>query len=180
MEKNKVTQPKINLTHLKQHLKNCSQAELIADIAELFKKFPAVKDYYQIKLYPEADKEIIDKYKKIIQNQFFPSRGYGKAKISVAEKAISDYKKICKTEAGLIDMMLFYVEQGVKFTNAYGDINEDFYVSMEDTYEETVKIIVQANLKDIFQARCQKIVSDTSDIGWGFPETLSDVYEEYF
>lgn len=72
-----MAQPKINLTHLKQYLKNCSQAELIADIAELFKKFLSVKDYYQIKLYPEADKEIIDKYKKIIQNHFFPSRGFG-------------------------------------------------------------------------------------------------------
>ncbi|WP_309738765.1 hypothetical protein [Chamaesiphon sp. OTE_20_metabat_361] len=42
-----MTQPKINLTQLKQYLKDRSQAELIADIAELVKRFPAVKDYYQ-------------------------------------------------------------------------------------------------------------------------------------
>ncbi|RAM50990.1 MAG: hypothetical protein C6Y22_14150 [Hapalosiphonaceae cyanobacterium JJU2] len=111
-----MTQPKINLNHLKQYLKNCSQEELVSDIAELFKKFPSVKDYYQIKLYPQEEKEIAAKYKKIIESEFFPSRGLGKARLSVAKKAISDYKKVCQTDAALIDVMLFYVEQGVKFT----------------------------------------------------------------
>lgn len=49
-----MTQPKINLNHLKIS----SQEELISHIAELFKKIPAVKDYYLLKLYPEEGKEI--------------------------------------------------------------------------------------------------------------------------
>ncbi|MGL4376912.1 MAG: DUF6155 family protein [Microcoleaceae cyanobacterium] len=173
-------QQKINLTILKQYLKNASQEELILDITELFKNFPAVKDYYQIKLYPQEEKEIAAKYKKIIEEQFFPSRGFGKAKLSVAKKAISDYKKVGQSQAALIDIMLFYVEQGVKFTNAYGDIDEQFYLSMEGVYEQVVEIIIKANLKDIFQERCQKIMEDTSDIGWGFHDMLTEIYEEAF
>ena len=175
-----MTQPKINLNNLKQYLKSCSQEELISDIAELFKKFPSVKDYYQIKLYPQEDKEIAAKYKKIIEDEFFPTRGLGKARLSVAKKAISDYKKICQTDAALIDLMLLYVEQGVKFTNAYGDIDEPFYLSMEGVYKQAVEIIIKSNLKDIFQQRCQKIRSDTSGTGWGFHDTLTEVYEEAF
>ena len=34
--------------------------------------------------------------------------------------------------------------------------------------------------KDIFQKRCYKIVSDTSDMGWGFHDTLSEIYEDAF
>lgn len=173
-------QPKINLTDLKQYLKNASQEELMLDITELFKKFPAVKDYYQIKLYPQEEKEIAAKYKKIIEDQFFPSRGVGKAKLAVAKKAISDYKKVCQSQADLIDIMLFYVEQGVKFTNAYGDIDETFYISMEGVYKQVVEIIIKANLKDIFQQRCRKIMEDTSDIGWGFNDMLTEIYEEAF
>ncbi len=141
-----MTQPKINLTHLKKHLNNCSQSELISDITELFKRIPSVKDYYQIKLNPQEEKEVAAKYKKIIEHEFFPTRGFGKAKLSVAKKAISDYRKICKTNTSLIDVMLFYVEQGVKFTNAYGDINESFYLSMEGVYEQAVGIIITSNL----------------------------------
>jgi Family of unknown function (DUF6155) len=98
----------------------------------------------------------------------------------VAKKAISDYKKICQTDAALIDVMLFYVEQGVKFTNAYGDIDDPFYLSMEGVYEQAVGIIMKSNLKDIFQQRCRKIMENTSGMGWGFHDTLTEVYEEAF
>ena len=175
-----MTQPKINLTILKKHLKNRSQEELISDIAELFKRFQPVKDYYQIKLYPEEQKQVAAKYKKIIKDEFFPARGYGRAKLSVAKKAITEYKKVNQTSVGLVDIMLFYVEQGVKFTNAYGDINEPFYISMEGMYEKAVKEIIKYRLKDTFQKRCQKIVLDTSGMGWGFHDALSEIYEEAF
>lgn len=175
-----MTQPKINLSYLKQHLSKCSQEELIADITELFKKFPAVKDYYQIKLSPQEDIEVSAKYKKIIENEFFPSRGFGKARLSVAKKAISDYKKISQTDAALIDVMLFYVEQGVKFTNRYGDIDEPFYLSIEGVYEQVIGLIISSNLKDVFKQRCRQIMEDTSGIGWGFHDTLTEIYEEAF
>jgi hypothetical protein len=76
--------------------------------------------------------------------------------------------------------MLFYVEQGVKFTNAYGDINEAFYNSMENMFEKTVELMCKQDLKDSFQQRCQKIVTETSDIGWGFHDTLSEIYNDAF
>jgi hypothetical protein len=175
-----MTEPKINLNHLKQYLKSCSQEELISEIAELYNKFPSVQDYYQIKLSPQQEKEIAAKYKKIIEDEFFPTRGLGKARLSVVKKAISDYKKICQTDSALIDVMLFYVEQGVKFTNAYGGIDEPFYVSMEGVYKQAIEIIIKSNLKDIFQTRCRKIMDDTSEVGWGFHDSLSEVYEEAF
>lgn len=144
-----MTQPKINLTTLKKHLKTRSQAELIADIAELYKRFQPVKDYYQIQLYPQDESQVAAKYKKIIEDEFFPARGFGKARLSVAKKAITEYKKVNKTVMGLIDIMLFYVEQGVRFTDAYGDIDEPFYISMETMYEKAVKEIVKHGQKDI-------------------------------
>lgn len=152
-----MTQPKINLTTLKKHLKARSQAELIADIAELYKRFQPVKDYYQIQLYPQDEKQVAAKYKKIIEDEFFPARGYGRARLSVAKKAITEYKKVNKTVVGLIDIMLFYVEQGVRFTDAYGDIDEPFYISMETMYEKAVNEIIKHGQKDIFQKRCQKL-----------------------
>ena len=175
-----MTQPKINLTALKKHLKTCSQAELIAHIAELYKRFQPVKDYYQIQLYPQNENQVAAKYKKIIEDEFFPARGFGKARLSVAKKAITEYKKVNKTVVGLIDIMLFYIEQGVRFTDTYGDIDEPFYISMETMYEKAVQEIIKHGQKDIFQKRCQQIVLDTSDMGWGFHDTLKDIYEDAF
>ncbi len=159
-----MTAKTITLTIIKKYFKDCSKEDLEKDITEIFRKYPAIKEYYQTKILPQADAEIIAKYKKIIENEFFPTRGYGNAKLSVAKRAITDYKKICQFPENLIDMMLFYVEQGVKFTNAYGDINEAFYNSMESMFAKTVELICKQDLKEVFQRRCQKIVGDTCDI----------------
>ncbi|HEY9624235.1 MAG TPA: DUF6155 family protein [Crinalium sp.] len=170
----------IGITALKQHLNNASKEELIKDITELFKRFGSVKDYYQAKLNPEEDSQVIEKYKKIIENEFFPSRGLGKAQLSVARKAVSDYKKVCTAPEKMADIMLFYVEQGVRFTDAYGDIDERFYNSMESMYQKAVEWIVKYELKDVFQSRCQRIVQNTSMVGWGFHDVLSEIYHEAF
>lgn len=175
-----MTQPKINLTILKKHLKTRSQAELIADIAELYKRFQPVKDYYRIQLYPQDEQQVASEFKKIIKDEFFPARGYGRAKLSVAKKAITEYKKVSLTIVGLIDIMMFYVEQGVKYTIAYGDIDGAFYISMETMYEKAIQEMIKNQKQDIFQKRCLKIVNDTSDMGWGFHDALSDIYEDAF
>jgi hypothetical protein len=80
----------------------------------------------------------------------------------------------------LADLMLFYVEMGVQFTNTYGDINEPFYSSMETMYQRAAQLISANELRDRFEGRCLKIVTDTRNIGWGFHDELSDIYHEYF
>ena len=170
----------ITLNSLKQYLKQQSKEELIKQIAETFAKFDHVKDYYKGIINPEGNNKVLQKYRTIIKNEFFPSRGFGNARLSVAKKAISDYMKVSPSKEGVADIMLFYVEMGVKFTNAYGDINESFYNSMESMYERMLKYVTDNNFQEKFQSRCKKIVDDTSGIGWGFHDGLSDAYYEYF
>lgn len=51
---------------------------------------------------------------------------------------------------------------------------------MESMFDKAVKLMGQNDLKDLFQKRCQKIVDDTSGIGWGFSDTLSEIYNDAF
>src|SRR5262245_2189355 len=171
---------KITVRQLKQHLKNKSHDELVNDIAALFSKFAAVKEYYTMQLGGAYSPQLLDEYKSVIRHEFFPARGYGDARLSVARKAVNDYKKVSDSREGLIDLMLFYVEMGVRYTNQYGDINESFYASMESMYENATKQISESGLQDRFQQRCLRIVSDTSGIGWGFHDTLSEIYDAVF
>ncbi len=171
---------KLTLRALKQYLKQRSQEELIADIADLFTRLDAVKDYYQLRLAEKPSAELLDKYKARIKDEFFPVRGFGEARLSIAKKPISEYAKISNSQVGLIDLMLYYVEMGVRFTLTYGDIDEPFYMSMESMYQRALKAIVAANLKDDFETRCYKIVTDTHQIGWGFHDMLSDMYDKVY
>ena len=76
--------------------------------------------------------------------------------------------------------MLFYVEQGVQFTESYGDIDEPFYYSMESIYAKAIQDMTKFNLKDTFRKRCHKLVQDTKGMGWGFHDMLKEIYEDAF
>lgn len=170
---------KITLTALKQHLRARSHEELIADIADLFTRLDVVKDYYALRLNGPSD-DLISSYKARIRHEFFPARGYGAARLSVARKAITEYQKLAPPAASVADLMLFYVEMGVRYTNTYGDINESFYSSMETMYERAVQLLATGDLRDAFEERCRQIVADTRHIGWGFHDTLSEIYDQCF
>lgn len=123
--------------------------------------------------------EVLEKYKKIIKNEFFPARGFGKVRLSIARKAVNDFKKITNSKTELADIMLFYVENGVEYTNDYGDIDEAFYSSMESVYESALSHISKSNLEDEFYECCDCVVSATSGIGWGFHDGLCDIFYTY-
>ncbi len=136
------------------------------------------KQSHQLRLNATLDEDVIERYKAQIKKEFFPTRGFGRGRISIAKKPVSEYAKVSNSAEGQADMMLYYVEMGVKYTNAYGDIDEPFYYSMESMYERACKWIVKHGLLDEFAGRCLKIVRDTGNIGWGFHDTLGEIYHE--
>ena len=65
-------------------------------------------------------------------------------------------------------------------TNAYGVINEPFYHIVESMFHQAVQLIIVSDLRDQLDERCQRAVSNTGSIGWGFHDTLSDIHDQYF
>jgi len=169
----------MKINDLKNNLKNESKEDLEKQIVELFKKSKFAKDYYTLKYDGDADPSVLVEHKNIIENEFFPKRGFGKARLSVAKKSITEFKKLSGNKIHLAELMVFYVEMGVKFTNSYGDIDEAFYLSMEGMYEQAVQFIVNEKIESSFIDRCYDIVNDTNGIGWGFHDQLRVTYDEY-
>jgi hypothetical protein len=171
---------KLTARELRKYLESQPHADLINDMVRFFTQFDGVKEYYSAHLGHGYSQELLDKYKTIIRKEFFPTRGFGQARLAIARKAINDYKNVSQNLLGLVDLMLFYVEMGVRFTNEYGDINEAFYTSMESVYEGVLKLIATNDLHEQYLTRCHKLVTDTSGIGWGFHDALNYMYHDTF
>ncbi len=169
----------ITISKLKKSLSGKSENELLDEIINLFKKIPQVKEYYTLAFSEKGEELILDKYKKIVTNEFFPKRGYGKARLSVAKKAINDFKKISDKTPLIIDIMLHYVEQGVDFTDQYGDIDGPFYNSMGKMFEDALELAGKYNLLSFFQKSCEEIVNGACE-GWGFKDGLAETYYEFY
>jgi hypothetical protein len=76
--------------------------------------------------------------------------------------------------------MLFYVETGVKFTNDFGDIDENFYSSLENMYVQALTLMKKEDFLDKFNDRAQQVATDTRGIGWGFHDYIMDVYVSFY
>lgn len=129
---------------------------------------------------PQNKEEILEKYKKIIVDEFFPERGYPTLRYSVAKKAISDYKKISEDNKSIAELMMIYVENGVEFTNTYGDIDGQFYNSISGMFVNLLEFISKNNLEETFKHRCRRVMEQSDGIGWGFGDFMVETYYNYF
>lgn len=171
----------MGISGLRRYLNNATKDEIIQDIVKLFKENKNVQEYYRLKFDPVSD-DIIKKYKKIIQNEFFPDRGFGKFRLSVARNSISDYKKSGGPPGGVVELMLYYVENCLDFTDTYGDINENFYNSTVNMYEKAAILATKNNLIEEYRKNFKKILDMALNIsiGWGLQENIEEIYDEYF
>ena len=168
----------MGLTDLKKELKKFDKDKLIKLVAELYKKNKSVKDFFDFYVNPN-EKELFDKYRDKVFELFYPKRGFN-YKLKDGKQVISDFKKLGASADLLADLMLFYVETGVKFTNDFGDIDESFYLSLEKAYVQALTLMKKENLLDKFADRASKVIKDTDGIGWGFHDYLADVYFDFY
>ena len=168
----------MSLTDIKKELRKFDKSKLIELIADLYKKNKSVKEYFDFFVNPD-EKELFKKYQDKVFEAFYPKRGFD-FKLKDGKQAIADFKKFEPSTELLADLMLFYVECGVKFTNDFGDIDENFYLSIEKVYLQSLTLMHKEELLDKFKIRASKIVDDTNDIGWGFHDYLVQVHSDFY
>lgn len=117
-----------------------------------------------------------------IERAFNPSRGLPTFKTGPARKALREYTKAASAQDA-IEMELYYVEKGIEGTNAYGDIDEAFYTSVESVWESVLNRILADHPPEAdpkaYRPRLERVVASTRGIGWGFHDTLSELFDDF-
>jgi hypothetical protein len=168
----------MNKNNFKKKIESFDKKQLFELIMDVYNKNASAKEYLDF-LYNPNGEEVLKSYKQKVREAFYPKRGYG-YKLSIGKKAISDFRKLNPTPDTLIDLLLCYVESGIDFTNDYGDIDENFYSSIEGVYENALKVISKVGLHDKYKNRAYQITIKTENIGWGFHDALCDCYYELY
>jgi Family of unknown function (DUF6155) len=163
---------------LKKELAEYDKKMLIGLISDLYDKNKSVKEYLDYFLKPD-EQALLKAYKTKVKEAFYPKRGFG-FNLAAGKKAISDFRKLNPSIESIIDLMLHYVEYGVQFTKDFGDIDENYYLSMEKTYRDSLELIDINSLHDKFKDKALKIFENSYNTGWGFNEALGNFYYETF
>jgi hypothetical protein len=165
---------------IQNHLKNCSKEELVQMFLELAKRNPAVEHFLISKFDPTEPEPDFDDYKAEVRSEFFPARGVGDGNPSIAFRMLQRVEAEATSPRQVLDFIYFCVETGVAYTEAYGDINEEFYTAFEDLFERAAKLASTNELIDDYSDRAHRIVTSTYEMGWGFHDELERIFTEYF
>ncbi len=163
-------------TELKKTLERFDKKELIRLIIEFAKLKKDNMEWLEIEFQrPGGLPELIEYYKKKI------SRALDLNDLTTARKAIADFKKASPDRESLIDLMIYYVEQGTEITLDCGDMYEEFYTRLENVYIDAIKLLKEwgdIKLIEKFRPRMETLVNKTEDVGWGYHDVLWDWYDE--
>lgn len=168
----------MKLTDLKKQLNSMEKRELVALISKLYKGSKQAQSIVDIELCgAPAENLLVANCKAKIHTAFWDSR----LSLKNARTAISDFKKASKNKENIAELMLFYVECGVEFTNMYGDVDEAFYNSIASMFSDFVDVLNSLDSSAYYHRNAERIlqVCQNADcVGWGFPEELWDIYNE--
>lgn len=170
---------KAKITDLRKYLEDKSNKELIDEIVELFKSNKQVQESYTLKVDPENEKILLEEYKDKVCQQFFPDRGLNVLNYSILKKLISEFETVAINKSNIIELLLCYAENGVDFTNSFGDIDGKFYRNIAKIFEKALKLIVDNKLEEKYLVDCQRIMNESIDIGWGFGDWMCELFYDY-
>ena len=161
---------------VRQHLATWDKPALLALVKDLYDAAVVNRDFIQARCQAdESGGEVLEKYRGKVVEQFFPTRGFGKLKLSEARKAIRDYRKATGNLPGTAELLMTYVENGTRFTHEYGDIDERFYSSVESALDELAALL-RGEAREMyppFSERLARVEQMSDGIGWGFHDFVA-------
>jgi phosphate uptake regulator len=123
-------------------------------------------------------------YKAIIRRALYPDvcSKDDRLDLRAGRKAISDFKKASNDPGGVLELMVYYVEEGNKFTVDYGDIDEQFYSSLESMFDAVLRILKKSpdTMVARFLPRLRAVVAKADGIGWGYYDCIAASLEAVF
>ncbi|EMR02296.1 DUF6155 family protein [Cesiribacter andamanensis] len=168
----------MGISSIKKELRVLDKEALIALIATLYKKNTSARDYLDFYFHPN-EQALYLRYQEKVFHAFYPKRG-DRYSLKEGKQALREFAKLGPSPALKAELMLFYVETGVDFTNDFGDINQSFYASLESVFLAALKLMQKEDLLGRFAKRAGEVVGATAGIGWGFHDCLAQAYADFY
>jgi len=175
-----VSKKKTTWKDVKAVLSEIEKSELFKLVADLYSLSADNKSFIHSR-YSIGGKSL-EPYRTIISESLYPDVCKNKPiRLSVGKKAISDYFEATKDKIGQLELMVHYLETGNQFTVDFGDIDEQFYSSLESMFDRILSVLRKqpSNVRERYLSRLEDVVVSARNMGWGYYDYISDVFEEY-
>ena len=166
---------------LNKFLKALDREQMTEFVVEMYTNSKKVKEYIDHFLDPDIGIDILTKYKKKKEKEFYPKNPMNAGlKYSVTKKAIKDFADLKPDPIFLTELMLYLPELACKFTSEFGDMSEQYYTRAENNFETALKFISKHGLLPHFKDQAQRCLSYAEPCGYGFIEMMEEIYNDYY
>ncbi len=165
---------------IKNVLSEMEKKELIKLIGDLYRLNKNNKTFLHSR-YPTGEMSLEPYLHQIRDALYPPITGRRRVNFSAGKRVISSYFKATNDIVGKLELMAYYVEMGTKYTVEYGDMWENFYLSLERMFEKITEELDSQpdDIVDHFLPRLENIVDMASGMGWGYYDTLIELLCEF-
>lgn len=164
---------------LREGLMGLSKEQVVEIVLDLYGASEEAKAWFEFRLEPDSSAEL-ERYKKAIQGQFYRRNGAPKnPSFKECNALIATFKKLVPDLYAIADLMLYYVEQGCSLTAEFGDYEVPFYTALDNNFHKAIKFIYENGLREEFRPRMKKMIKSVECCGYGFQDTLWDMYYQY-
>jgi hypothetical protein len=166
-------------TRIKKELTRYDSSDLIEVIKSLYDLSKQNQAFLMGTVDQEASLEALKvPVIKAIAKAFDPPRGFPSFKPAEAKRAVQQFAKIAPQHEAL-EMMLHFVQSGIWATKQYGDIDEAFYISLEDMWESALELVLQLLEPQAELPRLKPILKSAQGFGWGFTDQMNDLFASF-
>ena len=170
-------------TKVKGSLEACSKSELIELLVDLHNISEEARLFFTGRFVQSsvALKPYLSKLKKALSADPMSNEDIDWA---AADRVVGNYRIASGNHDGLAKLLITYVYEANEFTLEYGDIDDEYYVSVEDRFQQLVDhlLLMEQQGEPIasYVKELEEIVDSTSDIGWGYHDALGDMFHSAF
>ena len=170
----------LTAAQLKKQLAERSKDEIIEFLLSLYKSSATVKQAISAMLSDDYALQQLENAKEKLDKIFFPAdiirMGFS---LKEAKAVVSNFVKTCPNDKLAARLHFHFAKNAVDFTNEFGDIDEPFYNALANHFKNATEIItLYPDLCEEFKPQLEKLVEETSDIGWGVYDELSEILEK--
>jgi hypothetical protein len=161
-------------SNVKASLSSMDRTGLIGVIRDLYDASTGNRRFLHARFVPAA--AAVDEYRDIVQKAVFPDPfSQRPIRLRDAASAIADYKRSTGDLAGVVDLLLTFVEAGTDQAADLGYGDEAYFSTLERKLAEAVSLFdaLPDEARGNAVGRCIRLAEYQDQIGWGYGDYLA-------
>ena len=138
-----------------KELEKQESEELLRLLEEVSRRFPVAEMYLRMEFGFEAE-PILEKYRKALTKEYFPSRGRGKARVSRADRILKEFALVSAFPDDLMDMHWFQLHLAIRYHLVFGHDYEPFIKGIHRNWQKLLGMASESGREEEFRGKAEQ------------------------